>query len=146
MNDSKMKVLQAYLWFICAFHIVIGAGLNLFPGMASVMAEVYGAEIESSAQFDYILKPLGAFMFVMGLLAAAAALKPVQYRAVIYGFAALFAIRALQRLVFAQEIMDTFTISASRNMANMVFFFAMAIALIVLERLVNRSGTDAAPA
>lgn len=146
MNDSKTKVLQTFLWFICAFHIVVGAGLNLFPGMAPFMADMYGAELQSTPQFDYILKPLGAFMFVLGLLAAAAALKPVQHRAVIYGFAALFAIRAFQRVVFSQEIADSFAISASRNMANMVFFLGMAIALVVLERLVNKGGTEHAPA
>lgn len=135
MNNNTVRVLQGYLWLICAFHVAVGAGLNLFPGMPSLMADMYGAELPSSASFDYILKPLGAFMFVLGIMAAAAALQPARYRAVIYGFAALFAIRALQRVIHSQEITDVFAISSSRNLGNMVLFFGMAVALVVLERL-----------
>lgn len=146
MNSNKVKALQAFLWMICAFHVLVGAGLNLFPGMPAIMADMYGAELEVSPQFNYILKPLGAFMFVLGLLAAAAALKPLQYRAVIYGFAALFAIRALQRVIYSQEISDSFAISSSRNMGNMALFFGMAIALVVLDRVVNSGNSENSPA
>ena len=143
MNRNTLKILQVYLWLICAFHLVVGVGLNLFPGMPEVMADAYGAKLEATPEFLYILKPLGAFMLVLGLLAAAAARKPQQHRAVIYGFAILFAIRAFQRLIFSQEIAEVFEISSSRNIGNMLLFFGMAIALVVLDRLVNASEPEA---
>ena len=54
----------------------------------------------------YILKPLGAFMVTLGILAAAAALNPTRNRVIMYGFVILFLGRALQRLVWAQEVQD----------------------------------------
>ena len=32
MNSKAVGILKAFLWFICAFHIVVGVGLNVWPG------------------------------------------------------------------------------------------------------------------
>lgn len=146
MKGNAIKVLQGLLWFVCAFHIAVGAGLNLFPETAPLMAQLYGAEVDWTPAFSYILKPLGAFMFALGLICIAAARDPLKNRAIIYGFATLFAIRALQRLVSAQEISEIFGIGATRNMSNMIFFFAMAAALIVLDRLARQGAAGSCSA
>ena len=142
MKGSAIKFLQGMLWFVCIFHLVVGAGLNLSPQMAPFMATVYGAEVDFTPEFTYILKPLGAFMFALGLICIAAARNPLQNQMIIYGFATLFAIRAIQRLVFAQEISDNFNIGWSRNIVNMIFFLAMAATLLVLERLARKESTE----
>jgi len=85
------------------------------------------------------VKPLGAFMLVLGLLAGAAAANPHRYRAVVYGFALLFLIRAAQRIAFSQEIHDTFGIAVSRNTGNAIFFAVAAVALVVCDRKAARS-------
>jgi hypothetical protein len=103
-----------------------------------VMARYYGATVDWTPQFVYILKPLGAFMFVLGGLAAAAALKPLYHTAIIYGFVALFALRALQRLVFQQELQAAFSIASARNLGAMVFFFALAAVLFVVCRAAEK--------
>jgi hypothetical protein len=83
---------------VCAYHLIVGIGLNVSaPGFLQVMAAYYGAQVDWTPQFLYILKPLGAYMLVMGGLAAVAALNPLANRHVVYGFAALFILRALQR-------------------------------------------------
>ena len=146
MKGNAIKFLQGMLWFVCAFHIAVGAGLNLIPGMAPFMAEVYGAEVNWTPEFTYIIKPLGAFMFALGLICIAAARNPLKNQMIIYGFATLFAIRAMQRLLFAQEISDNFSIGMSRNIVNMIFFLAMAAALIVLERLARKESAGPAAA
>lgn len=146
MKDNALISLKCLLWSVCAFHVVVGAGLNIAPAMAPFLAKMYGAEVNWTPEFSYIIKPLGAFMFVLGIAAAATALKPQKYRAVTYCFVALFAIRSLQRLVFAQDIHETFAITAGRNCANILFFLSMAVALVVLDRLVQKSSTGARPA
>ncbi|MBW3540595.1 MAG: hypothetical protein KY476_10005 [Planctomycetes bacterium] len=139
--DSRL-VLKCLMWFVCAFHVIVGAGLNLFEGMAPLMAEMYGAKVDWTPEFRYLLKPLGAFMFVLGITAAAAAREPQRYRIVIYAFASLFLIRSLQRLVFAEEVQQTFAIATGRNIGNMLFFAALAAALIVVERLAQQNSAD----
>ncbi len=146
MKGNAIKFLQGMLWVVCAFHIVVGAGLTLIPGMGQFMAGAYGAEVNWTPEFSYIIKPLGAFMFALGLICIAAARNPLKNPMIIYGFVTLFAFRAMQRLVFAEEISEVFGIGATRNIPNMIFFFAMAAGLVILERLARKESAGPAAA
>lgn len=136
---GSYKVLQALLWFVCAFHVIVGIGLNLSSGFSRLMAGYYGAQVEWTPQFVYILKPLGVFMFALGILAAAAARNPHRYAIVVYGFATIFVLRALQRVVLWPEIRDAFDIAAVKNFGNAVFFLVLAGLLLALHRVSARS-------
>src|SRR5262245_36295191 len=143
MNDKLwLRVLQVYLGVICAFHVVIGVGLNTTPEFTKVVAAWYGAErLDLTDQLLVIAKPIGAFMFIMGVLAAVAALNPLRHRAIVYGFAGLFAIRATQRLLFGNEQTVAFGIPPERVTAAMILFFVMAITLAALYRYVETRAT-----
>ena len=143
MQGPALRVLQVYLWLICAFHVVTGLGVNGSQAFMETMAGWYGAKVDFTPQFKTILHPLGAFMFILGVMAAAAAVNPLRYRAVVYGFAALFVIRGLQRVVFKQEIESAFQIEASRNLFNMAFFVAMGVTLAALQCIVERRQSPA---
>jgi hypothetical protein len=138
---AKVLVLQGLMAFVALFHVGVGLGLNLpIPGFVDTMATMYGAKVESwSPQFLYILHPLGAFMLALGVLAIVTALRPSQYRPVVWVFAGLFVLRAVHRLVFGQTAVEVFGIPASRNMGNMVFFFALAACLIIADQIAHRS-------
>ena len=138
---KAISALQLLMWGICAFHILVGMSLNVPLIPLDVIARYYGATVDWTPQFVYILKPLGAFMFVLGGLAAAAALKPLYHKAIVYGFVALFALRALQRLIFQQELQTAFSISSSRNLGSMVLFFALAAVLFVVCRAAEKRPT-----
>jgi hypothetical protein len=103
------------------------------------MASFYGAQVDWTPQFVYILKPLGAFMFVFGLLAAVAALNPLRHRPIVYAFVSLFVIRSLQRLVFGQEVYNAFAITPARNLGNMVLFLLLAASLLGIYRHVEKA-------
>ncbi|MEP6732219.1 MAG: hypothetical protein ABJE10_16355 [bacterium] len=134
MPSTAQRVLKAYLWFIAVFHLFVGLAVNLSPGFTRMIAASYGATVDWTPQFTYILHPLGAFMIMLGFLAAVAARDPERYDAVIFGFIGLFLIRALHRLVFADVLSSAFGISSSHNMANMVFMAAQALLLFLLWR------------
>ncbi len=138
MKSTSYRLLQAFLWFICAFHLLVGLGVNLSPAFAQGVAGYYGARVDWTPQFLYILKPLGAFMIALGVLAAGAALDPLKHRLIPYGFATLFVLRGLQRLVFRREIVDAFSIAPGRLVAQTVLFLAMAAALLFLHRHVEK--------
>jgi hypothetical protein len=140
MNSKTRLLLQVMMWFVCATHLVIGLGVNVSPQFVDTAARMYGAEPRAwSLEFLHILKPLGAFMIALGAVATLAALDPQRYRPIIYVFAGLFVLRAVHRLLFSQEIANAFGISSERSMSNMVFFFALAAVLIVLDQLANRT-------
>jgi hypothetical protein len=132
---------------VAAFHLVVGIGLNVSPRFAPVMADLYGAHVEQwSPQFLYILRPLGAFMLALGLIAAATVRYPREMRPVVYALAVLFVIRALHRLLDGPTITEVFGISSGRNLGNMVFFFGLAAALVLTDLWVQRGRTAAASA
>lgn len=135
MNSRLLSILQAFLWFICAFHVIVGVGLNVSSAFPQAVANYYGAEVSWTPDFLYIVKPIGAFMIALGVMAAAAARNPLGHVSIIYGFVVLFTIRGLQRLVFREEIASAMSIDASRNLANALFFFVMAAALVALLRI-----------
>jgi hypothetical protein len=132
------QTLKAYLWFIAAFHLLVGLAVNTSPSLTQSIARGYGATVDWTPQFTYILHPLGAFMIALGVLAAAAARDPRRYSAVVGGFVLLFAIRALHRVIFGDAITTAFGISASRNMVNMAVFALQAVLLFVLWRAAMR--------
>lgn len=132
MQSTSLRVLKAYMWFIALFHLVVGIALNVSPGMTRSIAAAYGATVDWTPQFAYILHPLGAFMIALGLMAIAAARDPHRYQWVVLGFVALFAMRALQRLVFAGVLSSGFGIPTTRNTANMVIFAVQAVLVYAL--------------
>jgi hypothetical protein len=134
MQSTSLRVLKVYMWFIALFHLVVGLAVNVSPGMTRSIAAAYGATVDWTPQFVYILHPLGAFMIALGLMAIAAARDPHRYEWVVLGFVALFAIRALHRLVFADVLSSAFSIAPSRNTLNMVIFAVQAILVFALWR------------
>lgn len=140
MSNNALTVLKLLLWGVCAFHVAVGAGLNLSTEeFAKLVAQGYGAgQVDWTPQFVYMLRPIGAFMLALGVIAAAAALRPLEYRPAIYAFVLLFVLRAVHRLAFSAVLVDEFGIAPSRNIGNVVFFFSLAAALVVCERLASK--------
>jgi len=134
MPSTAQRALKAYLWFIAVFHLFVGLSVNLSAGFTRSIAAMYGAQVDWTPQFTYILHPLGAFMIVLGVLAAVAARDPERYEAVVLGFVLLFAIRALHRLVFGDVITSAFAIPSSRNMIAMIVFVVQSVVLLLLWR------------
>jgi hypothetical protein len=143
MKNLPLRLLQGLLWYVCCSHIAIGAGIMVSPEFQRWMASVYGVQVEWTPQFSYLLKPLGAFMLVLGSLGVAAALDPLRHRLIVYGFIGVLLLRDLQRLVYHQDLQEAFGISPERNLATGAFFFALAVGLFVLLHL---AGGRAAPA
>ena len=136
MNPSlRTNLLRALLALVCASHLCIGLGL-LLGGETAVqfLAKGYGAtEGLDAPSFLYSLKPLGAYMIAIGAIAAAAFYQPWEHRIAIYGVALLLVIRVAQRWVYAEEIREAFGITTPHRVAQSLFFFALAAALLALR-------------
>jgi hypothetical protein len=140
MNPKALQWLKLVMWGVCAFHVIVGIGLNVSPAFPKAMAGYYGATVAWSPEFLYIIKPLGAFMLVMGVLAAVAATNPLKNTPIIYGFVLLFVLRTLQRVIHQGELLDIFGIPAKHNVGNMVFFAGLALTLFLLLRAARGPG------
>ena len=132
---------------MCAFHVLVGLSLNVDLGLREwVGSSLYNAQVDwSDGQFAYIMKPLGAFMIALGVMAAMAARDPLGNRSIIIGFAVLFTMRGLQRLLYMSEIESVFAIPASRSMVQMVVMLVLALGLVLLLRAASASSSSRVP-
>ena len=146
MRSSNVAWLSRFLWIVCAFHVLVGLSLNVDLGLKEwVGGTLYNAQVDwSDGQFAYIMKPLGAFMIALGVMAAMAARDPLGNRPIIIGFAVLFTMRGLQRLLFMNEIETVFAIPSSRSMVQMVVMLSLAVALMLLLRAAS-AGSGSRP-
>ena len=138
MSSKTLSALKIVLWFVCLSHIILGAAIMLSPEFQQRVAALYSAKVDWTPQFVYILRPLGAFMLVLGMLGIAAARNPLRYQFVVYGFAGLLLIRVVQRLVFQRDIHQAFGIEPSRNTINALAFLALAALLVALLQIAKR--------
>lgn len=143
MPGTAQRALKAYLWLIAIFHLFVGLAVNLSDDFTRMIAAGYGATVDWTPQFVYILHPLGAFMIVLGFLAAVAARDPERYDAVIFGFIGLFLIRSLHRVAFGGVLSSAFGIPASHNTFNMVLMAAQAAVLFLLWRAAREKPSPA---
>jgi hypothetical protein len=141
MKSKVAIALQIFLWFICAFHVTVGIGLNVSPEFPQLLAQYYGAQVNWTPELLYIVKPIGAFMLVLGVLAGLAARDPLAHSSVVYGFVLLFTVRGLQRLISQDEIESALRISSERNFGNAIYFLLMAAALLLLFRFASKQAS-----
>ncbi len=138
MQNLALRILQAVLGFICAFHIFMGAGLMFSPRFQAWAAASYGAQVDWTPQMIYMTRILGSFAFVLGILALAAALNPLREQAIIYGFVVLFLLRDAHRLLFQADIRAAFHLSDQTNWLTNAFFLAQTLLLLLLNWLARR--------
>jgi heme A synthase len=140
MKLNAFKLLQIALWVTCVFHVFVGLSLNLDIGLKEWVGSVlYSAQVDwSQPQFVYILKPMGAFMFILGIMAAIAARDPLHNKWIVYSFALLWLIRTLQRILFISEIQNAFQIPMGGLVSGTVFVFLSGALLVVLLYFADR--------
>jgi hypothetical protein len=125
--------LKALLWLVCITHVLSGIAGIASPAIALEVARVfYGATLELTPVSIHLLRIIGAYMLMMGVLGAVAAYDPDRNRPIITTLAILLLIRVLQRVFLAGEIHETFGISYNRIWFQAAYFAAIAIALLAL--------------
>lgn len=140
-TNTALQLLSIALWIACVFHVLVGLSLNLDIGLKEwVGSALYSADVDwTQAQFVYILRPLGAFMLVLGVLAGVAATDPLRHKAIVYAFILLWIIRTLQRLVFWNSIQASFGISTGSMISGTLVVLGSALLLAALLLLSRRA-------
>jgi hypothetical protein len=134
------------LAFVAVGHL--GTALPLLfsgEGGLRIAQAMYGASFEPHPQAVYLVRPLGVFMLALGILQARAAMEPLRYRAVLDVTILVFALRQLQRLLWAPAVFQVFGLTRSRHWIGTGFFFVILVLLIV-ARLRLRRTQDEVPA
>ena len=136
---GSLKTLKGLLWFIAAYQFVVGALLMLTPDLSQLVVGLYGSNVQVTPQFAFILKPLGAYMLMTGLIAAGAARAEVPHPSIVAALVVLFAMNVLYRIGTFQYVQDTFGIPQWHLIGQIVILSAIGIALALLSRTAMRA-------
>lgn len=140
MNRIAHRALQGLMWFVSLSHLAMGLSLLGPRSVLEQVASLYGATVSWSPQFEYILRPIGAFMIGLGIAGCAAALDPRRYRVVVVGFIVVLGLRVVQRIMYAGTIESAFGIASTRNVLNASLFGVLALLLLALLVMSARAG------
>lgn len=132
MRTLSLPLLRWLLVFIASFHLVMGFALMTSLPFQQMAVHLYGATVVWNAQFIYLVRILGSFAFVFGVLAAIAVYDPLRHQGIVWGFVVLFLLRDLHRLIFAEEIQRAFSLAAKTNVWTNLFFLAQTVGLVAL--------------
>jgi hypothetical protein len=105
------RLLTAVLVVISIYHVLVGA-LPFLPShfAAWIVKSVFGMTVLVSDQLHYVAKLMGIYMIVFGVFAGIAARDPARHRDVIDVGMLLYALRLINRLVFASQVRTAFEV------------------------------------
>jgi hypothetical protein len=137
---NKLLLLKVVLWLICLYHVFMGAAAFLSEDTAARVAEVaFGIHLQMAPQTSYIVKLLGVYAIVFGLMVALTALDPVRYTRFLDVVVVLYALRILNKLVFAKLFTEAFEAPPYRAWVDIALLAAFGLAVFLLKPR-SRSG------
>jgi hypothetical protein len=136
---QALRALKGLLWFVAVYQFVVGAMLLLTPDMARLVVGMYGSDITITPQFAFILKPLGAYMLMTGLIAAGTARANMPHPSIVTALAVLFGLNVVYRIANFAHIQETFGISRGYLLGQMAIQAALGLSLALLSRSAMKS-------
>lgn len=136
---QALRALKGLLWFIAVYQFAVGALLLLTPDMARLVVGWYGSDVQVTEQFAFILKPLGAYMLMTGVIASGAARAQVPHPSIVSALAVLFGLNVLYRIGNFQYVQTTFGIPQWHLIGQIIILAALGLSLTFLSRAAMRA-------
>ncbi len=134
-SKRSLGVFRFLAGFVSIYHFGLGL-IGIFASSETVVwfvNKVYGINPTVDAQFIYLSKFIAAYMIVFAIATLILALKPIEYRKLVWVPITLFSIRVIQRIVFFDLLQSAFKIDWARNLQVIVPIAILAIALFYLR-------------
>lgn len=126
-------LLKIVLFAISAYHLFLGLAPLLSDNITVQLAEsVFGLKLEMTAQLSYMLKLLGVYAFVFGLICGVAAFNPERYRPLLYVIVLLYVFRVLNKFAFIGQFAQAFNAPASKVWIDIVLLSMFGAAVLLL--------------
>ena len=133
MKKSLLVIRTLLLMFtlinlaMAIFAFVAGDAAVRFIGAS------YGAAVYLTPQLTHVIRMFGAMNLAMAFLGAMAYLDPVKNRSIINGAILLLSVRAIEMMVFWENIIEHFRVPQDRLIQNIASFSIMAILLFIFR-------------
>jgi hypothetical protein len=132
--DSSDLPLRVAILVAAATPIGYGLAALFHPSGVVRFTWIFSrGRVEFTPDTRYLIKPLGLYILMFGLMLAWSATDPERYRVVIWWGAAVLFLRGLQRILIAKELETLFGIPYRRNLANVLYVFVVAGTLVALS-------------
>lgn len=139
----KQFSIRIVLGIVCLYHLCTGLLMTLSQSSAEWLGRIgFGLNEMPGAAAMPIIRMLGAYMLLAGVLLALVIWQPVRHRAVLSALAGLVVLRSLQRLIYADELAASLGIAASRNRISITVLSVMAIALVGCRLLLQKEKSE----
>lgn len=111
---KKETVLKIVLIAISAYNLLLGGLVFVSGNTASLIAKVlFDMNLNPAPQLLYFAKLLGIYALFFGVAMLVAAWKPVKYKILIDLAIALYVVRIINRVIFADLVQSAFNVSST---------------------------------
>jgi hypothetical protein len=133
-EPSSYVLLRVVLALASIPPLLFGLGATISGKYAARYAAVLSrASVTLTPQLNYLLKPLGLYVMMFGVLMGYAMVYPSESSPIIAWGAAVLFLRAIQRLVITRELQKLFNIPLRLNLLHCAYLFLLALTLILLR-------------
>jgi ABC-type xylose transport system permease subunit len=130
-QDLGLKIV---LWLIALYHLVLGTGAFLSAGLAQRVAKsIFGIQLTLDPAMSFVVKVLGIYAIVFGIIVLVAAADPVRYRVLLDIVVVLYALRIVNKLVFKKDYVGGLHIATPRVWTESALLAGFALAVWVLK-------------
>jgi hypothetical protein len=138
MENKSLAPIKFFCGLACFYHVGEGIIATIGGDLAAKMAAFsYGLSLARltpmTSQLTVLFRFIGAFAITFGVLMGFAAVNPGKNKAIIYGGIVFFAVRAFDRIIFANVLRDAFNVSTGRNLLSLIFVLIMLFGLLIFR-------------
>ncbi len=138
MKQSNLA-LKIVLGMVALAHTLIGI-MGVIPAVPlSIVLMFYGSSLTLNPQMEHIIQMFGAYMLTVGILGAVTLRDPIKNKVVVYGISFLLFLRTLQRVIFAGQQFEVFSISPAYYWTQTTLFFVLALCLVLFTLRAEKS-------
>ncbi|MDB4887354.1 MAG: hypothetical protein JWN79_2792 [Gemmatimonadetes bacterium] len=117
-HTTPALLVSAVLWLLAAYHLTLGGTALVSPATAPrVMRALYGMSLPDDDAWRYLTSMVGMLALAIGVLAAVAALAPMQNRPIVAALLLLQLGRILCRIRDRRLLATSLGVSGARNLA-----------------------------
>jgi hypothetical protein len=131
---NRQFLLKVVLWSICVYHVFLGVGAFLSESWAVRLADaVFGMTVQPTPQLSYIVKLLGVYALVFGLMAGIAAREPRRHLSLLNVIVLLYVCRFLNKVFQVDLFTAAFDASPQRTWLDVALLAAFGAAVFFLK-------------
>jgi hypothetical protein len=130
---TRLVGLKIVLWLIALYHVILGVAAFISLDLTLWIAKaMFGVDVELTPQSSYIIRLLGVYVLVFGLLVVLLALDPGRHSVLLSVVVVLYICRILNKIIFIDLFTTAFGATSTRAWIDVAMLAAFGLAVLVL--------------